>query len=127
MQVLLEERVIRLDHGHVALARDLEPEPMRDERRVDVHDVDVLRERATGRERDARLQHAVLRIEHEITCGLPKHALVVGPRLRILRRDEPALAAARREIAAKSLNRRGDAVDAREVHVGDHEHAHAHT
>ena len=125
MQVLLEERVIGLERRDVQAARGLDPDPMRDERRLDVQHVDAADEREASRERCARLHHAVLRIEREVARRLAQDARVVLPPCGIRGRDEPGLAAVRREVAAKRLDRCRHAVHAREVDVGDHQCTHA--
>ncbi len=125
MQVLLEERVIGLERRDVQAARSLDPDPMRDERRLDVQHVDAADEGEASRERRARLHHAVFGIEREVARRLAQDTLVVLPPGRIRGRDEPGLAAVRREITAERLDRRRHAVYPREVDVRDHEHAHA--
>ncbi len=124
MQILFEERVVSLERLATELASDLEADAMRDERRLDVDEIDALPQLEAGRQRGAADHHPILRIEDEVTRRLAQHAGLCVARAGIRRRDQPALATERREVTPENLDRGGDTVDAREIHVRDHQHTH---
>ncbi len=127
MQIFLEERVIRLEHRHAQLTRNLLADPVRDERCLDVHDVDAPAEREPCSQRGAPMQHSVFRIEDQIAGRLPQYPGVVLPCLGIAWRNQPRLAVQCREVASEGLNRGRDAVDAGEVDVRDEQDPHDHS
>src|SRR5215469_6024128 len=139
VQVLLEKRVVGRDARHPGTAREAYAGVVGDEWRVDVHQVDV---RATQRlelapERPPA-HAAVFRVARYARGTHPQDTRPAGadPRgisnLRdianlcgVLRRDQQRLDALARQVLAEGADGSGDAVDPREVDVGDEEYAHA--
>ena len=124
-QILLEERVVGLDHRHTEPAPEFEAEVMRHERRLDVDEIEVLALEASGSGANRASMHpAILRVEGQATRGNPQDARLVGEGRWVRRRDQTGFEAERVELAPEGLDRRGHPVHPREVHVRDHENLH---
>ena len=127
MQVLLEIRVIALDHRQAQRPGEAEPLIVRDERRLDVNEIEVAlaepRRQATNR---ACLHEAIFGIARQVARGNADD-LAVGACIAnwILRRDEQRLVAGGVQSTPKGLDGGGDAVDPRKVDIRDHQYAHA--
>jgi hypothetical protein len=128
MQVFLEKRVIGRQHRYALLARKSHPGIVRDERRMDVHQVERLRLQCgeDGAQR-ARLHSPVFRIARNVGCAHAHDVGIIGffGRRLVGGHDQHGIHARRAQIAAEGTDRGGDAIDAREVDIGDEQYAQA--
>ena len=128
MQILLKERVIRRDDGQARAAREAHARIMRDEGRMDVYQIEVLGFEPC--ERRAQCAPA-----HPPVFGIPRHRAGWHANHAAIRRCawhsgvgggyQHGLDSRAYQISAEGADRGGDAVDAREVDVGDEENPHA--
>jgi hypothetical protein len=138
MQVLLEERVIGRDAGDSRAPREAYPGVVGDERRLNVHQIEATGAQRIERAPERAPAHApVFGIARHRRRRHPQHPSFIArppgalthrrgaPGRRIVaRRHEAGLHAEARQVLAESADRGRDAVDAREIDVGDEEHAH---
>ena len=123
MEVLLEVRVVGLDGRYAEPAREPQPREMRDERRVNVDQVELAVQRLDGALDFAGDDYAVFRVEGEVARPDANDARLIVPQFRVLRRDEDTRTTPCLEIPAKGLDRRGNAVHPGEVDIRELEDA----
>ncbi len=125
MQILFKEGVIGGDHRNARAAREAHAGIVRNERRVDVHQVEVLRLELRERRLERTPLHApVLRIARHAAGGHAHHIRVERPCFGVLGHDECRLHTGGREVGPEGTDGSGDAVDARKVDVGNEQDAH---
>ena len=128
VQVLLEEGVVGRHAGHARAARAAHAGVVGQERRVDMHQVEFLRRQRIECPRERAPAHApVLGILGHRGGGDTQHVALGGRlgRVCVARRDQPRLDALGVQIVAEGADGGGDAVDAREVDIGDEQDPHA--
>jgi hypothetical protein len=124
-EVLLEKRVIGRDDRHAEPAGERDPGVVGEERRLHVNEVEALAgEEAMGAGERTPPHRAVLGIERHRARRDAHDARIVEVRRGVVRRDERGRVPEAPELGAESLDRGGDAVDARKVDVGDVEDPH---
>jgi len=128
VQVLLEEGVVGRDEGQLRAAREAHARVVRDEGRVDVHQVEAPAwQRIQGARQRSPAHAPVLGVGGHAGRGHAQHLRFRGRLLsaRVERRDQQGLGSLGGKVLAEGADGGGDAVDAREVHVGDEQHPHA--
>ena len=126
VQILLEEGVIGLHPRHAQPFRQRHARVVGDKGRLDVDQVEAAL--AQGRlelHRGLEPHQSIFRIEGHCASRQAHDAWLGLDRRPIGRRDQQHLVAERGELPAKGLDGRGHPVDAREVHVGEHQNPHA--
>ncbi len=126
MEVVLEEGVVRRHHGQSMFAREARRRVVRDEGRVDVHEIDARGELGIQHAAQrATVETPVFRIQRHAARGHAQDGrVVVVRRAGIRRRDQRGLDAERGEVGPEGADRSGDAVDAWEIHVGNEQDSH---
>ena len=119
MQIFFEERVIRRHARNAELTRDPHAGVMRDERRMDVDDIErFAAEPRANAAQGASLHQAVLRVERDAVRGNSDDAgFVGGNRFRIGRRDQSDFVAESGQLTAKRADGSRYSVDPRKVDV----------
>lgn len=125
MQVSLEERVVRREAGCARRSRMPHSCIVRDERRVDVDQIERMARTARERTQEISPEHAaILRVSRHPPARYANDTELDGVRRAVRGYDERGLDAALPEVRPERRDRRRHAVDAREVDIRDEEHAH---
>jgi hypothetical protein len=125
VEVLLEVRVVRLDHRQLVTPRPPNADRVRIERRLDVDDVDPRRvDRSQGAPQRGAIHQPVLRVERHAPRRNPQHTGSGLVALTVARRDDRAAMTEGREAFAKRRDRGRHAVDPRRKNVRDHQDMH---
>ena len=118
--------------GMRGAAREAHAGVMGDERRLNVHQIEMLRLQPRQRAPQGPPSHApVLGIAAARRAeGDAQHAVLVAPARLVAPRRSPARPArvstpAARQVGAEGADGGGDAVDARKIDVGNEQHPHA--
>ncbi len=125
VQIFLEERVVRGHTGDLERLRQADAGVVRDERRVDVHQIDILEPIAAERLIQCAPAHApILGVSGDARGRNPNDGRV-GLILRtgIVRSDQKGLDVAAGEIVSKRPDGRGHAIDAWKEDVGNEQSA----
>jgi hypothetical protein len=128
VQVLFEEGVVSDHARHSRAARAAHSRVVRDEWRMDMHQVEILRRQRIECASQGAPAHApVLGILGHRGGGNAQHVTLCDRRGGggVARRDQPCLDALAVEVVTEGADGSRDAVDAREVDVGDEQDPHA--
>jgi hypothetical protein len=126
MQVVLEERVVGRDHRQAVLSSKSHASVVREEWRVDMHQVDPGREFAIERKPERAAEKAPV-------FGIARHSarrhaedggIIVLRPAWIGGHDQRGLDAQSCEVGSKRADGSGNAIDAGKVDVGNEQYAH---
>jgi len=125
VQVFLEMRVIGGDAGQAQAACMAQAGIVRGEGRLHMDQIAGQRTEIAQRAAQRLAMHqTILGVEGNPPCRHARDAGIVKMRRRIRRRNDSYLDVLFRQGVAKGLDGGGDAIDAGEIYVGDHQDAH---